>query len=154
MRREFARVLTPLFVASAGGVNSGNVAARVSAATIRATADVAAFTRIRLLSPNAEAQRDFVVQREGTEVIPNDSLDYRSNRLGTESGLSLQQVNMLRVEYTYCQSLIVPFIRATMTDFLRRLDPEPSHQRCYIDGRLPIRSVGSAPMQSDFRVRG
>jgi hypothetical protein len=154
MRREFARVLTPLFVEATGGVNSGNVAARVGAAQIRATVDIAAFVRIRLLSPSPAAQRDFVIRREGVDIIPNDSLEHRTNRPGAESRLSLQQVNMLRVEYTYCQSLVVPFIRGTMTGFLRRLDPEPSHQLCYAEGRLPIRSVGSAPMQSDFRVRG
>lgn len=152
MRREFGRILSPLFLESTGGIDRGNVVARVSAAQLRASSDVVPFARIRVLSPTAEAQRDFGQLREGVNVIPNDSLQYRDNSPGQRSSVSLQQANMLRVEFTYCNPLVVPFVRGMMIGLLRRMDAILANQRCYANGRVPIRAVGTAPMQSDFRV--
>lgn len=150
MRREFARVMTPLFVDSSSPLDAGNVAARVASARIRSAADIAAFSRIRVLSPGMAAMRDFAETRDGTTVIPSVGLQHRSNDPGASSGISLQQANMLRVEFTYCRTLVVPFIRGLMIGLLRQLDPEPSNLRCYATGRVPLRSTGTAPMQSDF----
>jgi hypothetical protein len=150
MRSEFARVMTPLFVESTSPLDSGNLAARVGSARIRSISDITAFSRIRVLSPSPAATRDFSEIRDGATVIPSDGLQHRSNVLGETSGVSLQQANMLRVEFTYCRPLIVPFIRGLMIGLLRQLDPEPSNLRCYAAGRVPIRSTGTAPMQSDF----
>jgi hypothetical protein len=83
-------------------------------------------------------------------VMPSDGLQHRSNAPGETSGVSLQQANMLRVEFIYCRPLVVPFIRSLMIGLLRQLDPEPSNLGCYASGRIPIRSTGTAPMQSDF----
>jgi hypothetical protein len=152
MQREFARALTPLFVTSAQPLNSGNVVARVLGAQARAFADVTAFGSLRVLSPNGAAQQDFAQRRNAVQVIPSDSLQHRSVAPGRASGQSLQQANILRVEFTYCQPMIVPFVRDMMVGLLRRIDPDPGHQRCYADGRVPLRSVGTAPMQSDYRV--
>ena len=133
-------------------MNAGNVAARVGAARIRAIADVTAFSRFRVLSPNVSAQLDFGEVREGMTVIPSDSLQHRSAVPGERSGLTLQQANMLRVEVIYCRPLVVPFVRGLMIGLLRQLDPEPSNIPCYAAGRVPIRTTGTAPMQSDFLV--
>ena len=57
---------------------------------------------------------------------------------------------MLRVEFIYCRPLVVPFVRGFMIGLLRQLDPDPSNLLCYAAGRVPIRTVGTAPMQSDF----
>ncbi|MBK6675004.1 MAG: pilus assembly protein [Proteobacteria bacterium] len=152
IRREFARVITPLFLESTGGIDRSNVVARVTAAQLRATIDVVPFARIRVLSPTIEAQRDFGQLRDGSNVIPSDSLQYRDSSPGRSSGVSLQQANMLRVEITYCRPLVVPFVRGMMIGLLRRLDAIPANQGCYADGRVPIRAVGTAPMQSDFRI--
>jgi len=152
MREEFARVLTPLFVGSAERLGAGNLASRVAAARLHAAGEVTAFSWIRVISPGVESARDFRIARDGANVIPSDSLEHRSTAPGGRSGLSLQQANMLRVEFTYCRPLIVPFIRAIMVGLLQRLDPEPSHASCYAAGRVPIRATGVAPMQSDFRI--
>jgi len=150
MRSEFARIMTPLFVDSTSPLDSGNIASRVAAARIRAITDITAFSSIRVVSPDAAAGRDFSELRDGSAVIPSDGLQHRSHALGKTSGVSLQQANMLRVQFTYCRPLVVPFIRGIMIGLLRQLDPEPSNQRCYAAGRVPIRSMGTAPMQSDF----
>ncbi len=151
MRTEFARVLSPQFVAASGGIDAGNAVARVSLARSRALADVTLYAHLRTLSPNADARRDHGIVRDNALVIPGDSLQHRNATPGPQSGLSLQQANMLRVEFTYCQPLVVPLVRTLLTGLLKQLDGDPWHQRCYRAGRLPIRSVGTAPMQSDFR---
>jgi hypothetical protein len=64
----------------------------------------------------------------------------------------LQEANVLRIEISYCRPLIVPFMGPTLLGALRRLDHDLWNQHCYAAGRVPLRSVGVAPMQSDFRV--
>ena len=152
VRRAYAKAATPLFVGAGSGVDSRNAVERVTRAYAFATADIAAFARIRLLSPTAAAAEDFSIGRDGARVIPNDALEYRSNVRGTKSGVSIQRANVLRVEFVYCRPLIVPFAGALLSGVLRRLDPDPWHQSCYAADRVPLRSEGVAPMQSDFRV--
>jgi hypothetical protein len=153
MRREFARVMTPLFVNSERPVDGSNVAGRVLDAYGRSRLDFMAYGSVRVLSPDADAQADFAEQRQGMRVIPNDSLEHRGFAPGTRSGMSIQQANVLRVEFTYCRPLIVPFVRQMLIGLLRRLDLSAGHQRCYIAGRIPVVSIGTAPMQSDFRIQ-
>ena len=153
IRREFARAMTPLFVNSDGPIDGSNVAGKVLDAYARSTLDFATYGTLRVLSPDADAQADFAEQRQGTRVIPNDSLEHRSGAPGARSGRSIHEANILRVEFTYCRPLIVPFVRQMLIGLLRRLDISASHQRCYLAGRIPVVSIGTAPMQSDFRLR-
>lgn len=153
MRREFAKVMTPMFVNSDGPVDRSNVTGKVLEAYGRATLDFAAYGTLRILSPGADAQGDFGEQRQGRRVIPNDSLEYRGSGPGPRSGESIQAANVLRVEFTYCRPLIVPFVRQMLIGLLRRVDLAAGHQRCYLSGRVPIVSIGTAPMQSNFLVR-
>jgi hypothetical protein len=154
VRRAYARAASILFVDSSSALDRGNAVQRVAAAYASATADIEIHARIRVMAPDAQAGADFAISRDGQRVIPNDSLEFRSTQPGTKSGISLQQANILRVEFSYCRPLIVPFIRPLLVDALRLLDHDPWHQRCYAAGRIPIRSEGVAPMQSDFRVSG
>lgn len=151
MRREFARVLTPLFVGTLENADAQVPPARVTAAHLRALAEVSGFSRIRVLTPSEAAQRDFAVLRDGEGGIPSDALEHRSVQPGAASGISVQQANVLKVEFTYCRPMVVPFIRVFLLGLLRRIDREPFHQRCYAAERVPVRSFGIAPMQSDFR---
>lgn len=153
VQRALAEALVPLFVSSGGGVDRANLAQRVLEARVESLAEVAAFARIQLLAPAADAQADFSIERAGRRVIPNDSLQHRPMQVGRRSGITLQEANVLTISVTYCQPLIVPFARQLLVGVLRRLDPEPWNQRCYLSGRLPLSSRGVAPMQSDFLVR-
>jgi Flp pilus assembly protein TadG len=152
VRRAFAQGVSILYVGSTTPLDRSNVLERVASAYAAATADIAVHARVRLLSPTAEAHADFAVRRNAEQVIPNDALEFRSTAPGRRSGISLQQANVLRLEFTYCRPLIVPFARQLMLGTLRLLDHDPWHQRCYAAGRIPVRSEGVAPMQSDFRV--
>lgn len=151
MRSEFARALTPLLI-TAGPVNRDNLTEKVLAAYAEAQRDVTLFSQIEVISPDISAQQDFVEKRNGRRIIPSDALALRSIAPGKRSGISLQQANILRVKFTYCRPMIVPFIRQLMLGLLQRIDSNPWHARCYAQGRVPITSVGSAPMQSDFLV--
>jgi len=146
IRSEFARAMVPLFVSSNEPLTRENVVTRVIGAYARASVDVGLHARFTTLAPGPAAQRDFSIEREGQRVIPNDSLNYRST--------AVRDANLLKVEIVYCHPLLVPFARELMIGTLRTIDNDPWHQYCYSSGRVPIRSVGVTPMQSDFRVRG
>lgn len=151
-RRAFAQATSVLFVDARTELNGGNAASRVAGAYAAAVVDQGRFSRFRILSPGPEAQADFALRRGDSRVIPNDGLEYRSSAPGSRSGISIQQANVLRLQVSWCRPLIVPLIRELMTAILRRLDPDPWHQYCYAEGRVPVRSEGTSPMQSDFRV--
>lgn len=153
MRLSFAKALSPLLVNTGGGVDSGNIAEKVLQAQARSVAAMTVFLRMEVLSPTTAAREDFAIERNGQRVIPNDSLEFRSARRGQRSGISLQEANLLQVEAIWCHPLLVPLATELLIGLLRALDRDPWHQLCYLDRRVPIRSVGVAPMQSDFRLR-
>lgn len=152
MRRAFAKAITPLFVDSSVPLDGENITSKVTAAYGRALADSAEYSQLHILTPDSAAQADFGLRRGNGRVIPNDSLEYRTTEQGRRSGVSLQEANMLRIEIRYCRPLIVPFARQLLLSTLRVIDHDAWNRRCYAAGRVPIRSDGIAPMQSDFRV--
>lgn len=151
-RRALARAATVLYLEVDEELEAGNAMTRVATAYAAALADQALFGRVAILNPTPEAQQDFAVRRANATVIPNDGLEYRSRTAGRRSGQSIQDANLLRLEVRWCRPLIVPFIRPLLTGVLRGIDPDPWHQYCYEQGRVPIRSEAVSPMQSDFRV--
>jgi hypothetical protein len=151
-RRAFTQAASVLFVNAEVPVERSNASARVATAIAAAAVDQALFARIRILEPDAAAQQDFAIRRGSARVIANDGLEYRSRQPGRRSGMTLQQANVLRLEVEWCRPLIVPFARELLLGTLRLLDRDPWHQGCYAAGRVPIRSEGTSPMQSDFRV--
>lgn len=153
IQQAFADALLPLFVASGEGIDRDNVVSRVTEARIRARTELALYGDLRLLWPDSQVQQDFVTTREGRGVIPNNSLRALGGRRGAVSGRTLREANVLVIAATWCHPMIVPFARELLVATMRHLDPEPRHQFCFADGRMPIRSRGIAPMQSDFVVR-
>ena len=113
---------------------------------------MALYLRLDVISPTAAAREDFAIERDGRRVIPNDALEFRSTARGGRSGLTLQQANLLELEAVWCHPLLVPLATELLIGLLRELDRDPWHQLCYLDHRVPIRSIGVAPMQSDFRL--
>jgi hypothetical protein len=153
MQSGFVQSIVPLFIASDAPIDRDNVSARVMGAYPRAAADVTLFARFRTLSPGDAAQREFAISRNQRRVIPNDALAYRGSGAERDGGYSLHDANLLKVEVTYCQPLIVPFARQLLIATLRSIDQDLWHQYCYASGRVPLRSVGVTPMQSDYWVR-
>ena len=151
-RRAFATSISVLFVDSSRPVSPANAVPAVATAYAAATVDEARFARFRVLAPDDDAVADFAIARHGVRVIPNDGLEYRSVIRGPRSGKTLQEANVLRIEVTYCRPLVVPFAREILLGSLRLLDHDPWSRYCHSAGRIPIRSLASSPMQSDFKV--
>jgi hypothetical protein len=149
VRSAFADALAPMFLHAGAGQGADSRVRGLVQARLRSAAEVLAHGRIRLLSPTAEAQRHWSIEREGRRVIPNDSLAVRLRRPGAAG---LLDANVLTVEATWCHPLIVPVAGPLLVAAMRRFDAEPWHQACFATGRLPIRSTSHAAMQSDFIV--
>jgi len=153
MRQAFADALLPLLVTSEGGIDRENVVSRVTEARLRARSELVLYGEVQLLWPDRQVQQDFATLREGHNVIPNHSLRALGGRRGSGSGRTLREANVLVIAATWCHPMIVPFARELLMATMRRFDRDPRHQLCLAEGRMPIRSRGVAPMQSDFLVR-
>ncbi|MHB8247962.1 MAG: hypothetical protein ACYDCX_03605 [Acidithiobacillus sp.] len=72
-------------------------------------------TDIRSLNPTQEAFADFAEQTRDPQgqwikAIPVDHLGYRQTSAGSGSGLNVQDTTLLKIQVTYVQPLIMPFI--------------------------------------------
>ena len=110
--------MTPLFTFSpdASGLLRG-----------RAIAMVEVFNpltmKLEVLNPTDKALKDFGIDDpdgSGVKVIPNDNLFYRcsgdpcTGTMGSTSGISIQDANILKIRVTYCAKMIVPLANATI----------------------------------------
>jgi hypothetical protein len=144
MRRELARALVPLYTrASRDGVAAST---DVMLAYGAALADVTALDTLIVLGPTRAQLSRVGVMRGGRQVIPNDSIEYRP--------ATVQSANVLTIEVTHCQSLVVPLAGPALVAALELLDSEPRHWRCLASGRAPVVARASLAMQSDVHADG
>ncbi|MCL5979316.1 MAG: pilus assembly protein [Gammaproteobacteria bacterium] len=107
IRDGLARGLTPLYT---HGRDMTALAKGYAAATLAAQqAD------IRILNPTQEAFVDFAEQTrdpqgQWVKAIPVDHLGYRPTSAGSGSGVNVQDATLLKIQVTYVQPLIMPFI--------------------------------------------
>ncbi len=105
MMDGLVRGLTPLYAhtADAGGSR---------AAFDKATTDVRRRSVITVVSPTPAMMRDFGRQMtyEGDTFteIANDTLIYRNTLPGEESGVNIQDANLLKIRALYCYDMYVP----------------------------------------------
>lgn len=106
--------------------------------------DVAAsFQRI---NPTEACFRDWGAGAQ--KVIPNAHLNFRSSRTGRDSGLSIQDCNILKIRLVYGYKPVTPLIRQVLMTTLRTMYPlNPMYRR----DRIPIEAVAIVHMQSDVR---
>ncbi|MCW5576009.1 MAG: pilus assembly protein [Burkholderiales bacterium] len=104
MKDALAAGMTPLFTTT-----KDNYLDLVKA---RAIAAIEAFnplnTRIRVISPTADAYNAHKADSQSGTEIPNDNLMYRPTTV--KGGMSVQDANLLTIEVTYCTRLIVPIV--------------------------------------------
>ncbi|MHB1203704.1 MAG: TadE/TadG family type IV pilus assembly protein [Acidithiobacillus sp.] len=107
IRDGLARGLTPLYTHGRDmtALGKGYAAAQVAAGQ----AD------IRILNPTQEAFADFAEQTRDPQgkwvkAIPVDHLGYRQTSPGGGSGVNVQDATLLKIQVTYVQPLIMPFI--------------------------------------------
>lgn len=72
--------------------------------------------RITLVNPSEES---FLDHAYDGEIIPNDSLMYRSALAGATSGQSIQDANLIKVHVGFCYDLIVPIVDRVIWRMIR-----------------------------------
>lgn len=148
--QAYTVALVPLY----GG---GTHTAELQAAYERAQADFQAHIRIEWVAPTTAAFSDWAdpglsSANGGVRTIPNGSLGLRDPLLlGAQSGLSIQQSNVLALRITHGYELKVPLVASTLLFMLRWLDDaqDPFISRLYQQGRIPLVVQARLHMQSD-----
>ena len=142
-----ARGLLPLFGPQPG------VGGAATALVTDVLPEVVSFSRVRILNPTPAAFRDFAVTVDGVREIPNDELHRRSTAVGGNSGINIQDANLLRVEVVYGARLTIPLagplILATLQQFNSGFDE--FELALLAAGRIPVASVATVRMQSPAR---
>lgn len=144
MRTGLARGLTPLYAHGSPGI------AETANAFKDALVAARAYSTIEVISPTRAAFDDFKErQYDNAYALPNDSLAFRGTRVGSRSGLTVQDANILKLKVTYKYPLIVPLID--------RLIGRRDLVRSGLEGHdvyvLPIVAQATVRMQSPIRDR-
>ena len=142
MRSTLARGLLPLYVPVArDGLVTQAAALKGYAAAL---ADVTALDRLAVISPTRASVRGLTIRRGGFEVVPNEALETRPP--------ALQAANLLTLEVTHCQALVVPVVGPALAQGLLLLNAGTTDLACLAIGRLPLRARATVVMQSDLKV--
>jgi len=173
VQRALERKLLPFYQDSTNNNDTG----RLFNASIAAAIDLnlnSIFSGPRLkierLSPPESAFSDFglnVTDANGNHLaIPNDNLEYRiySGVKGSQSGLTIQDANELRIRVVYSYELKVPLMKTVFGSVMCGIDSGvnafgrgdsggiASASDCsdyYKRGRVPIVTYATVQMQSD-----
>jgi len=151
VKQAYVRALIPLY----GG---GKDSEELKQAFDRAAKDVSASVRIELLNPAKESFDDWQDEtlREtignGRRVIPNSGLAFRNpSVIGTNSGQSIQDANLIRIRITHGYEMKVPLINNVVQFMLSWSDDgsNPFISELYRNHRIPVVSHVTLQMQSD-----
>ena len=151
VKLAYVRALIPLY---GGGKNSGEL----KQAFDKAAQDVSANVKFELLNPARESfddWRDETLQEtigDGRRVIPNSGLAFRDPaKIGTQSGQSIQDANLIRIRITHGYELKIPLINTVIEFMLRWSDDgsDPFVSALYRSDRIPVVSHVTLQMQSD-----
>jgi hypothetical protein len=149
IRGGLARGLLPLYSPNSSIGGLGNTLAT------EVLPDVAT-SSIRILNPTQEAFTDFAVNVRGVREIPNDRLYLRPTTVGSRSGLTIQDANILRVQVRYGYELKVPVVRWVFREALRLTRPglDTVERAMLAANRLPIIATATVRMQTPARQNG
>lgn len=157
MRDALGAAMTPLFTFSpdVGGLVRGRLIGELEAMS-------PFITRIEILNPTDQALADFGVaipqtkkndeaadtQTQGgastldanadeapedaDKEIPNDNLMYRSVDAGANSGMNVQDANILKIRVTYCAKLIVPLVNRVIYGLVHQVVPAVSEYASFL----------------------
>lgn len=149
IRSGLARGLVPLYSPESSMQGFAATLARVSTG-------LATDARVRILNPTREAFEDFAEDVDGVREIPNDRLHARSTSAGAQSGMNIQDANLLRVEITYGYELKVPLVNWFISRLLlstRRAGSMDAFELGLLRRmRLPIVTTSTVRMQSPVRM--
>ncbi|HEY5809432.1 MAG TPA: DUF6765 family protein, partial [Povalibacter sp.] len=149
LRSGLASGLAPLY-------SPDSSLAGVASTVARINTELLTDARIRILNPTREAFEDFAEEVDGVREIPNDRLHARSTTIGAQSGINIQDANILRVEITYGYELKVPlvnwFISRVLLGVRRGNATDAFGQQLLRRTRLPIVATATVRMQSPARM--
>ncbi len=105
-------------------------------------------TRIRVINPTIDAFTDwgFDDPDTGEHLIPNSHLRHQPNGVGSVSGLTLRDANLLKIEVTHGFEMKVPLVSTLLAKTLMIFDAE--NAVFYAQNQLPLTSVATVRMQS------
>ncbi len=143
MRHELGIRLAPL----AGGDGSTERAAQ-AILQARVQVENRLQTRIRILSPTQASFADWGVSDPdtGQVMIPNSHLRHQPNGVGSQSGQSLRDANLLKIEVTHGFEMKVPLVSTLLAKTLMVFDAD--NTVFYAQNQLPLTSVATVRMQS------
>ncbi len=167
MRNVATKALIPFYQ----DTTDTNDYTRLATALGKATGDtfcvplVRCYLDIEILNPTPEAFQDFGLVSNGSQnhtYIPNDNLEYRSRIPGSNSKLTVQDANALKIKMTYGYEIKVPLmqtvIKSVMCAFdsgvegFGRGDNVPTGGsdclQFYNQGRIPIVAYATVQMQT------
>ena len=144
IRRELGIRLAPI----QGGDGTAERALVAIAKSSAAVQDQLA-TQIHVLNPTQAAFADWgVMSREShRRVIPNSHLRHQDFQVGSHSGLSLRDANLLKIQVTHGIDLKVPIVGRLLSRSLQAIDPKNAD--FYQRNKLPLTSSAIVRMQSE-----
>lgn len=149
VRAALVRALVPVH----GG---GGSTAELAASHARAQAEVGQYSRIELLNPTRESFDDWnsprLEDKYGRRAIPNANLTAADPaQVGSASGQSLHDANLLKLRITYGYRPAVPLVGPIYRRYLAWLDTgEDAFNSSLIEaGRIPVVTHVTVRMHSD-----
>ena len=144
MRKELGLRLAPI----EGGDGSAPSALLAMAKSSAAVLDTSS-TRIKVMNPTTAAFVDWGInsQELNRRVLPNSHLRHREHTIGSESGLSLRDANLLKIEVTHGIDMEVPFVNTLISQAMLLVDPDNASY--YLRKQFPLKSVATVRMQSE-----
>ncbi len=144
MRQELGLRLAPLEGGDGSAQSAAAAMAKSSAAVMNASS-----TRVKVLNPTTAAFDDWGINSREFDrrVLPNSHLRHREHDIGSTSGLSLRDANLLKIEVTHGVDLKVPFVNTLISRAMTVVDPENAFY--YRRNKFPIKSVATVRMQSE-----
>lgn len=146
MQSSLAFGLTPLLATSPD-------VAGVARARAKAELETRLFASIDVIAPTRAAFNEHRErQYDGRYALPNDSLAFRDNRVGS-SGVSVQDANLLKIKVTYKLPLIVPFADRVIAGFSSLLTEGESYRPASMLIEEPVSGHRRLPIESYAVVR-
>lgn len=143
MQLGLARGLLPLFSPTEDLLDVGNTL------VCEVTPDILSNACIRIINPTREAFADFAEEVDGVEQIPNDELHRLPNTVGGQSGVNVQDANLLKVYVEYGVPMRIPIIGPLFSQTLLRTGQFTGFQQSQLrQNRLPIIASATVRMQS------
>lgn len=149
MKEALIRGMVPLFA------HKTSATELETAYFTRAMPELGTFGKIEVINPTKAAWNEHKEkQYNGEYALPNDSLAFRSDRVG-RSGVNVQDANILKIRVTYDAPLVVPFVSWVLggkSEYLKAGTFESSPLNTFTD-RLRIESYAIVRMQSPIYER-